>query len=199
MAKAVKKARKPAKSARKPAPKAVKRSKPRVAGKVSSPPPLAAAVRDYFVGRLELEHATTLRVLKNVNPGSWRPDPKSRPVLDLAWHIAHSEQWFLGSIIRGTFDPSEAADGSAPANLQGIIGYYEERFARNIAAIKKLSAAHMAKVTDFFGMKHPMYEYLGFALVHMVHHRAQLATYLRPLGGKCPDIYGGSADEPFQG
>jgi len=45
----------------------------------------------------------------------------------------------------------------------------------------------------------PNISYLGFALVHSVHHRAQLSTYLRPLGGKCPDIYGGSADFPWEG
>ena len=35
--------------------------------------------------------------------------------------------------------------------------------------------------------------------VHGVHHRGQLSGYLRPMGGKVPAIYGGSADEPFQG
>ena len=29
-----------------------------------------------------------------------------------------------------------------------------------------------------------------------VHHRGQLSTYLRPMGGKVPSIYGPSADDP---
>ena len=33
---------------------------------------------------------------------------------------------------------------------------------------------------------------------HMVHHRGQLATYLRPMGGKVPSMYGGSFDEAYQ-
>ncbi|MCX6635146.1 MAG: hypothetical protein NT090_08715 [Acidobacteria bacterium] len=28
-------------------------------------------------------------------------------------------------------------------------------------------------------------------------HRGQLSAYLRPMGGKVPSIYGGSADEPM--
>jgi uncharacterized damage-inducible protein DinB len=40
--------------------------------------------------------------------------------------------------------------------------------------------------------------YLGFLNNHSIHHRGQLATYLRPMGAKCPSIYGGSYDEPFQ-
>ena len=33
---------------------------------------------------------------------------------------------------------------------------------------------------------------------HMVHHRGQLSTYLRPMGAKCPAIYGNSFDEKMQ-
>ena len=48
-------------------------------------------------------------------------------------------------------------------------------------------------------MKNPAIVYLNFALVHGVHHRGQLSGYLRPMGGKVPSIYGGSADETWQG
>jgi len=44
----------------------------------------------------------------------------------------------------------------------------------------------------------PAAMYLGFLNNHSIHHRGQLATYLRPMGSKCPSIYGGSYDEPFQ-
>jgi hypothetical protein len=40
--------------------------------------------------------------------------------------------------------------------------------------------------------------YLGFLNNHSIHHRGELATYLRPMGSKVPAIYGGSFDEPFQ-
>jgi uncharacterized damage-inducible protein DinB len=39
--------------------------------------------------------------------------------------------------------------------------------------------------------------YLGFANNHSLHHRGQLAAYLRAMGSKVPAIYGGSADEPM--
>ena len=35
---------------------------------------------------------------------------------------------------------------------------------------------------------------LALAIKHSVHHRGQLSTYLRPMGGKVPGIYGPSAD-----
>jgi len=39
---------------------------------------------------------------------------------------------------------------------------------------------------------------LAFLNNHSIHHRGELATYLRPMGSKVPSIYGGSFDEPFQ-
>ena len=47
-------------------------------------------------------------------------------------------------------------------------------------------------------MTQPNVTYLGFANNHGIHHRGQLAAYLRAMGSKVPSIYGGSADEPFQ-
>ncbi len=36
--------------------------------------------------------------------------------------------------------------------------------------------------------------FLAMAIKHSVHHRGQLGTYLRAMGGKVPGIYGPSAD-----
>jgi uncharacterized damage-inducible protein DinB len=44
-------------------------------------------------------------------------------------------------------------------------------------------------------MKQPNVTYLGFANNHSIHHRGQLAAYLRAMGSKVPAIYGTSADE----
>jgi uncharacterized damage-inducible protein DinB len=56
----------------------------------------------------------------------------------------------------------------------------------------------MTQIVDFFGMmKQPTVAYLGIANNHGIHHRGQLAAYLRAMGSKVPSIYGGSADEPM--
>ena len=39
---------------------------------------------------------------------------------------------------------------------------------------------------------------LWIALFDFVHHRGQLSTYIRPMGGTVPSIYGPSADKPAQ-
>ena len=40
---------------------------------------------------------------------------------------------------------------------------------------------------------------LWIALFDAVHHRGQLSTYIRPMGGKVPSIYGPSGDAPARG
>jgi len=36
---------------------------------------------------------------------------------------------------------------------------------------------------------------LWIALFDFIHHRGQLTTYIRPMGGKVPSIYGPSGDD----
>jgi uncharacterized damage-inducible protein DinB len=46
-------------------------------------------------------------------------------------------------------------------------------------------------------MQAPAVTWLTMMNNHAVHHRGQLAAYLRPMGSKVPAIYGMSADEPM--
>jgi len=68
--------------------------------------------------------------------------------------------------------------------------------------IEKLSAytpEEAARIIDFGGfMQAPAAGIITFAMGHSIHHRGQLSSYIRPMGGKVPSIYGPSADEnPF--
>ena len=158
----------------------------------------AAIGRDFYVNSLDFEFGTTKKVLAAVNDGDWKPDPKSRCARELGWHIVASEIWFLNGIASQDFTPVDEK-ANMPSTLEGIMAYYGAEYPKAIDRVKALPGDKLAAIVDFYGMKMPNIGYLGFALVHSVHHRAQLSTYLRPLGGKCPDIYGGSADVPWEG
>jgi uncharacterized damage-inducible protein DinB len=41
----------------------------------------------------------------------------------------------------------------------------------------------------------PLGEFLWFFFFDAIHHRGQLSTYIRPMGGKVPAIYGPSGDQ----
>ena len=157
-----------------------------------------------FVGLMESEVPTTCKVLASVKDDTrdYKPDAKSRSAWELATHIATSDSWFLDSIINGSFafDPAAAKQAEAQFKTPGdVVAFYKEAVPSRLATIKSLSDDHLTREVDFFGMmKQPAVTYLGLANNHSVHHRGQLAAYLRPMGSTVPSIYGGSADEPMQ-
>ena len=42
----------------------------------------------------------------------------------------------------------------------------------------------------------PLGDFLWYMFFDAIHHRGQLSTYIRPMGGKVPSIYGPSGDDP---
>lgn len=157
--------------------------------------------KEYFLKRLEHEYNTTKKVLTAVSGNvNFKPDPKAKSAIDLAWHIATSELWFLKGIIEGSFGTENI---NMPENIKNgvdIVAWYEPQFASSLEKIKSLPENAENKIIDFFGiLQLPAIMYLGLLLDHSIHHRGQLSTYLRPIGSKVPSIYGGSADEPFMG
>ena len=67
------------------------------------------------------------------------------------------------------------------------------------ADVEAMTAEQLLTPVNFFGVFNmPSVYYLGFLNNHSIHHRGELATYLRPMGSKVPSIYGGSYDEPFR-
>ena len=160
----------------------------------------AKAAANLVVMQLQNEWKTTHKVLTAIPEGKkdYKPDPNARGAFELARHIAGSDIWFLDGIINGKFgDPGTSEPN--PPSVAELGKWYEQAFPKVLERTQALDGAKLAQVVDFFGMKMPAVNYLLFALVHMVHHRGQLASYLRPMGGKVPSIYGGSYDEPWQG
>lgn len=165
-------------------------------------PEQAAGIRDFFVEALKMEAQTTRRVLEAVPDAksSYRPDDKSRTGFELAWHIASSDAWFLGGIMAGKFEME--GDGKTPADIKKIadvLAFYDKNYIAKIEDLKKLSGEACAQTASFFGMfEFPMTVYISWLAFHQIHHRGQLTAYLRAMGGKVPNVYGGSFDEPMQ-
>ena len=49
---------------------------------------------------------------------------------------------------------------------------------------------------DKLYMEQPLGTFLWYFFFDAIHHRGQLSTYIRPMGGKGPSIYGPSGDDP---
>jgi uncharacterized damage-inducible protein DinB len=46
-------------------------------------------------------------------------------------------------------------------------------------------------------MEQPTSAFIWLFFFDAIHHRGQLSTYIRPMGGKVPPIYGPSGDDPM--
>ena len=160
----------------------------------------AKAAAELVGQQLQNEWMTTYKVLTAIPEAKkdYKPDPAARGAFELATHLAGADVWFLNGVINGKFDdPTDSEPKTKGVTELG--DWYKKNFPRVLERALALDGAKLAQVVDFYGMKMPAVNYLLFALVHMVHHRGQLAAYLRPMGGKVPSIYGGSHDEPWQG
>lgn len=154
-------------------------------------------VHNVFLGILRNESRTTKSVLAAL-PGAnldYRPDPHAKSANELLRHIAAADNLFLKTVIDGAFVPGSVKVPEDVKTPQDIVEWYEREYAKNLDEVSKLSGEQLIKTVDFRGaFQRPAWFFLQMGLVHTVHHRGQLSTYLRPIGGKVPAIYGESYD-----
>ena len=165
----------------------------------------AKFLTEFFANLFDNEGKTTAKVLAALPESgrNYKPDPKSRTAWDLATHLALGDVWFLDSIINGKFEMEPDGESKMAAmfkSVKDVVDYYNREFPARVKQLRALPIDKLTRSVNFFGMMQlPAAGFLGLANNHSVHHRGQLAAYLRAAGGKVPSIYGGSADEPMTG
>jgi uncharacterized damage-inducible protein DinB len=169
---------------------------------MSAPTPdFVLGYRAMMLDGLAREVETTKKVLAAVpdEKKEYRPDPCARTAWQLAWHLANTDVQFLDGIADLNFNMANPAEADKPKTVAEVVDWYGKNMKRGADRVGALSAAQLLTPIEFFGVFNlPAAFYLGFLNNHSIHHRGELATYLRPMGSKVPSIYGGSYDEPFQ-
>ena len=151
----------------------------------------------FTLPNIKTEHETTKRVIEAIplDKGDYRPEPVAKSALELAWHIVAAENRFLSGICNGKLDFTPNNRPDSINNSAKIAAWFDESFNANIKKIEGLSGEQLTKSIDFRGMfQLPAVSFLQLSQNHSIHHRGQLSTYLRPMGGKVPSIYGESYD-----
>ena len=162
-------------------------------------PEFIVTFRDMMLQGLQMEMQSTKKVLAAVPDSGhdYRPDPKARTAKELAWHLAAEDVKFLDGIANLAFGTTKA--GPDPATTAEIVKWYDTNLPRAAARVQAMTAEQLLTPVEFFGMFNlPAAMYLNFMYGHSVHHRGELAVYLRPMGSKVPSIYGPSADDDMR-
>lgn len=158
----------------------------------------AKTVADFLVADFEQEIQTTLRVLEAVPNAhlDYRPDTKGKTGLGLVRHIGLEDAWLLNCIANGAFTPppddSDACGIMSPADA---VARYKAQVPAALSRVRAMSGEELATTLNLLDIvQAPAVTLLAMVLKHSVHHRGQLSTYLRAMGGKVPGIYGPTAD-----
>jgi len=146
---------------------------------------------------LKSEHQTSQRVIEAIprENSDYRPDPACKTAIELAWHIVATEKRFFNAVAAGKFDFTPMPRPESVRTGSDIAAWSDINFTEGMKALEALSTEQLLQIIDFRGMfQLPAVSYIQFVINHTIHHRGQLSTYLRPMGGKVPSIYGESYD-----
>jgi uncharacterized damage-inducible protein DinB len=161
-------------------------------------PAQARTVADFLLSTIETEIPQTIGVFKAVPADrlDYSPDALSKTAMGLVRHLTVEDEWLLNGVADGHFvswaDDSEACGLASPAEA---IAAYQTRIPAALARVKALPDEALLREVDMMGaLKLPAIQFLSVALRHSCHHRGQLSSYLRAMGGKVPGIYGPTAD-----
>ena len=153
--------------------------------------------REFFQLRRKAEKDTFLRVIRAMPDGKldYKPHERSPSAGELLTTLVfeHAACGELAGTGRGEWKPAPIASIEEAASA---FEKHWDELDRQVAALD--DAGWNGKGQFFAGgkmvMEMPIGEFLWFILFDAIHHRGQLSTYIRPMGGQVPAIYGPSGD-----
>jgi uncharacterized damage-inducible protein DinB len=127
----------------------------------------------------------------------YTPHEKSQSAARIILTVVGETQACIGLIDTGVLTFSDAP----PAGPAQLIENFESIYNRLTDRIKAMSEADwmkpgVFKMGDIVLREQPTGNFLWLFFFDAIHHRGQLSTYIRPMGGKVPSIYGPSGDDP---
>ena len=163
--------------------------------------------REFFIRRWTQEYAAFVDVCKSLpaNRLDYRPHPDSRSAGELVALIVSAEQSCIELCSGGRTSYASSLRWHVVNDftpLEEMIAEYQSRhhsLAERLNSMDDVAwnrQAWMVRGEKEIILKDTVGGLLWIALFDTVHHRGQLSTYIRPMGGKVPSIYGPSADTP---
>jgi len=153
--------------------------------------------RDFYQARRKAEKDIFLRVIRALPEGKldYKPHDRSPTALQILGTLIaeHASCASLAATGRAEFIPESF---KTVAEAAAAFEKNWDELDRKVAA---MDVGSWDKNGHFFSggkmvSEQPIGGFLWFILFDAIHHRGQLSTYIRPMGGKVPPIYGPSGD-----
>ena len=154
--------------------------------------------REFFIHQFRAERPKFVKVLRALPEGKleYRPHEASSSAKTIAWFLV-LELRALVDMVRTRENRWQQPD--PPATGAAIADEYEKAADEMEKALASSDDATWEEDTRmYFGEKlvrtAPLGDSVWDFFFDAIHHRGQLTTYIRPMGGKVPSIYGPSGD-----
>jgi uncharacterized damage-inducible protein DinB len=161
--------------------------------------------REFFIHRWEQEYPAFVRVFEALPAErlDYRPAPRSRSAGELVALLVTAQKSCieLCKSRKSLYSGLRWEEPATIGTLAEMIATYErdhQAFATQLHSLDDYGWNHQAWLIESkkdILLKDTVGGLLWIALFDTVHHRGQLSTYIRPMGGKVPSIYGPSADD----
>jgi uncharacterized damage-inducible protein DinB len=125
-----------------------------------------------------------------------KPSPIIRSAVETLNTFINEEAINLSYATTGGLDMANFAWATPPATMADRIVKLDAVARETDAALERMSEEDFQQSTEFFGMKMTLAATMLMMLLDHIHHRGQFTIYARIAGGRVPQIYGSSADEP---
>ena len=153
--------------------------------------------REFFQARRKAEKEIFLRVIRAVPEGKldYKPHERSPTALQILTTMVaeHDSCARLAATRKADFSPVPLKSVAEAAAA------FEKNWDELDGKVAAMDPAAWDASGQFFSRgkmvsEQPVGGFLWFILFDAIHHRGQLTTYIRPMGGKVPPIYGPSGD-----
>lgn len=147
---------------------------------------------DDIVEHMERFRSATLALFDEIDEGdlSWRPTPEQYSIGQQLLHIAQTEDLFAHGLFESDWDYARVRFPESLLSCEELRYFFVEVRERTRDHLTTVRDEKLGEIVTVPGSptEHSLRSWLWFLVEHEMHHKAQVAVYLR-LMGRTPPFY----------
>lgn len=162
--------------------------------------------KEFFAYTIEDELPRFERVFKAIPEDTldYKPHEKQKTAAEMCALFLNEPPMLVRLMREGLYDSSDWSKMAKVSTPKEAWTSFENSLTEVLSLVKAASEADWQTPAKLTMGEQVMWEttkekMLWSFLLDLIHHRGQISTYLRPMGGKVPSIYGPSGDSPETG